>query len=470
MITYDITPSVEFVMKNPRGGRERWFFSPSTTFETILTFLSKNVYFCSIGELSLGLIGRKSFELVDSVNSLGLGPGPINVMLLRRSCPPTQLSFYYRDLRVDPPRVIEQIKYDFFYLPDHEVSDSCQLLSQLLNTDPSLVEVFNKSGEVLPNSTKLSRWAFQKLQFSGKPQPEEKQCNLNDWLCNPIDLKPSKFLADGATAIVKLMSHPTVDMLVAAKILKRTSSDEAIFNREFSNLISLHHPCTQSVIGWCKFGAQFAIITEFLENGSLEDVLKKADSGNPPTFLNDTGLAIITVGILLGLRHLHNNHFIHRDLKPGNVLIDHRGYPQIADFGVSRVADFSMTLVGIGTDGYKAPESSGDDAEGKYTETVDIYSFGIMLFQLVTGKKCFQNMDEIKKAIFHQKRPDIPMSVIPEIRKLICDCWSHNPERPNCTEILERLRQAEYRIRPDVDPEKVEEFIRQVRIIEGGGV
>jgi hypothetical protein len=468
VITYDITPSVRFIFRTVTGGEFSYFFTPSTTIKTILTFLAKNVFLCPVGHLSLlpdQSVGRSSFADFDSVNSLGL-EAPVKVILRRASLPPVRCIFHYRDLRCRPPREITQVDYSLYFSRDMTVSDSCRLLAGLLNTDPSLVQVSNSNGEVLPATAPLKTEQKKPLYFSGKPRPEKRENDLNAWLCNPIDVKPDKWLGEGGNACVKLMRHPTRDMVVAVKFLKKIGDWEKTFHREFSSLIDLNHPCIQSVIGWCRSGDQLAIVTEFLENGSLLEFLGKPRDG--------TGLAIIAIGIVLGLRYLHNNAIIHRDLKPGNVLIDHHGYPQLADFGWARKVSLDMTVGAVGTHGYQAPELAtvGDEDEGmghgKYTETVDIYSFGIIFFQLVTGRKCFENERQIERAISMGERPEIPSSVSPKISSLISDCWSQSPERPSCTEILERLRQAEYRIRSDVNPEKVEQFVRDVVVIEGG--
>jgi len=148
-----------------------------------------------------------------------------------------------------------------------------------------------------------------------------------------------------------------------------------------------------------------------------------------------------------GMRYLSHVGIIHRDLKPANVLISDAYRAVVTDYGRSRTATKTsdMTL-GVGTPIYSAPElinynAMSDDEDGAhYGSEIDVYSFGMMLWEILTKKEPFwdekKNLYNLTMAIIQGKRPTIDTSIPEDLQKLILACWHTNPiERPTFDEI-----------------------------------
>ena len=228
---------------------------------------------------------------------------------------------------------------------------------------------------------------------------------------------------------VKFFKYSSVSK-IAAHSLKQQ------FAMESSIMFQIKHPCITQIKGiWTKIEDPSiigAITMEYIENGSLRDML---DKHSPE--LNDYKTKMqIAFGIAKGMLELHKNHIIHRDLK----------LPKISDFGLSKqLFDESYTKTGnIGTVQYMAPEVS----EGQeYTSKVDVFSYGMILYELYTQKALFQGMNpfQIVMAVSQGHRPTIPSIISSFEAELIQKCWSQNPEeRPSFEDIVQMFEQNEY--------------------------
>ncbi|EPS65054.1 hypothetical protein M569_09726, partial [Genlisea aurea] len=172
-------------------------------------------------------------------------------------------------------------------------------------------------------------------------------------------------------------------------------------NREFLcevlRLSMIHHPNLVNLIGYCTDGRQRILVFEYMSNGSLEDhLLKSAADDNKAPLDWQTRMKIAT-GAAKGLEHLHdvvNPQVVFRDLKAANVLLDAEFNPKLSGFGQAKLGPsgceqdhVSTRLIGT-TYGYCAPEY---DATGQLTAKSDIYSFGVMLLQIITGRRVIDN-------------------------------------------------------------------------------
>lgn len=193
---------------------------------------------------------------------------------------------------------------------------------------------------------------------------------------------------------------------------------------------------------------------EYIPCGSLQDILT-----NPPSWFDNTAKIEIICGIALGMAFVHMKDIIHRDLKLANVLIDENHLPHVCDFGSSRLFSTESTLTtspGV-TPVYEAPEVY----DGEYTMKIDVYSFGVMLYEIVTGKLAFRNLKplQLMKHVGLGKREPIPDSVTPFAKYLIEQCWEQDPEeRPSFAEICELLKRKAHLLFSDSDLLRVVQF------------
>ncbi|XP_016176922.1 proline-rich receptor-like protein kinase PERK1 [Arachis ipaensis] len=174
---------------------------------------------------------------------------------------------------------------------------------------------------------------------------------------------------------------------VAVKQLKSESKQgEREFHAEVDVISRVHHRHLVSLVGYCVSGGQRMLVYEFVPNKTLEFHLHAKDR---PTMDWSTRMKI-AVGAAKGLAYLHEDchpKIIHRDIKASNILIDDSFEAKVADFGLAKFSTDTDTHVStrvMGTFGYLAPEYA---ASGKLTEKSDVFSYGVVLLELITGRK-----------------------------------------------------------------------------------
>ncbi|KAE9607896.1 hypothetical protein Lal_00040016 [Lupinus albus] len=174
---------------------------------------------------------------------------------------------------------------------------------------------------------------------------------------------------------------------VAVKQLKAGSGQgEREFQAEVEIISRVHHKHLVSLVGYCIFEQQRMLIYEFLPNGTLHHHLH----GSEMPVLDWSKRLKIAIGAAKGLAYLHEDcsqKIIHRDIKSANILLDDAFEAQVADFGLARLTDTGNTHVStrvMGTFGYMAPEYA---TSGKLTDRSDVFSFGVVLLELITGRK-----------------------------------------------------------------------------------
>lgn len=228
----------------------------------------------------------------------------------------------------------------------------------------------------------------------------------------------------------------------------RSSEQERLtrdFWREAQILSKLHHPNVVAFYGVVPDGAggTLATVTEFMVNGSLRNVLVKKDRS-----LDRRRKLIIAMDAAFGMEYLHSKNIVHFDLKCDNLLVNMRD-PQrpickVGDFGLSRIKRNTLVSGGVrGTLPWMAPELLNGSST-KVSEKVDVFSFGIAMWEILTGEEPYANMHcgaIIGGILKNTLRPPVPERCDPEWRILMEQCWSSEPDaRPSFTEVTNRLR------------------------------
>ncbi|VFQ58750.1 unnamed protein product [Cuscuta campestris] len=228
----------------------------------------------------------------------------------------------------------------------------------------------------------------------------------------------------------------------------RSSEQERLtleFWREADILSKLHHPNVVAFYGVVHdgIGGTLATVTEYMVDGSLRHVLIRKDR-----HLDRRKRIIIAMDAAFGMEYLHSKNIVHFDLKCDNLLVNlkdpSRPICKVGDFGLSKIKRNTLVSGGVrGTLPWMAPELL-NGSSNKVSEKVDVFSFGIVLWEILTGEEPYANMHYgaiIGGIVSNTLRPSIPSQCDPEWRNLMEECWAPNPSsRPSFTEIASRLR------------------------------
>ncbi|KAH7277634.1 hypothetical protein KP509_39G060100 [Ceratopteris richardii] len=222
----------------------------------------------------------------------------------------------------------------------------------------------------------------------------------------------------------------------------------ADFWQEAFILGQLHHPNVVAFYGIVPDGPDgtLATVTEYMVNGSLKQALQTKDR-----LLDRRKRLIIAMDAAFGMEYLHKKNVVHFDLKCENLLVNlrdiHRPICKVGDLGLSKVKQQTMISGGVrGTLPWMAPELLNGSST-LVSEKVDVFSFGIALWELLTGEEPYASMHYgaiIGGIVTNTLRPPIPKSCDAEWRSLMEACWACDPsDRPTFTEIANSLRAME---------------------------
>jgi serine/threonine protein kinase len=279
---------------------------------------------------------------------------------------------------------------------------------------------------------------------SGNPSASEILSSISQYIISCSDFELRKTIGRGGYGEVFYAIHSPTGRKVAFKrlLLDRLEGQNLLyFCREVLVLANCHNFFLLPFLGFSP-EVPYAIVTEYIPRGSLFDALRHRN-GSPE--LSPENRNIVTIGVARGMMALHRQQIVHRDLKSLNILLDADLYPKIADFGIARFMGDQQEgcTRNIGTPHWMAPEIFEN---GSYTTKVDVYAFGILIWELLTEGIPFQGKDGFQVAIAvarNGERPVIPDTSPPDVADFIRFCWDQDPAvRPPFPQIVRKLAQG----------------------------
>ncbi|KAI4387360.1 hypothetical protein MLD38_005198 [Melastoma candidum] len=269
----------------------------------------------------------------------------------------------------------------------------------------------------------------------------------------------ANFLAEGGFGSVHRGVLPDGQVIAVKQHKSASSQGDREFCAEVDILSRTRHRNVIMLIGFCIEGARRLLVYEYVCNGSLDSHLY----GNHRNPLSWHSRKKIATGAARGLRYLHEECMvgciIHRDMRPNNILVTHDFEPLVGDFGLARWQPDEETGIEthvLGTFGYLAPEYA---QTGQITEKADVYSFGVILLELVTGRKAVDlHRPKGQQCLVEWARPLVEQSMIEELidprlgdqypeHEVLCmthtalKCVRQDPEsRPRMSQVLRILK------------------------------
>lgn len=291
------------------------------------------------------------------------------------------------------------------------------------------------------------------------------------------DFQKEKIIGKGGYGEVFLAKHITTEKKSALKVLNAeelAGKDNIYFYSELLSLSQINNMFVIKLLGYSD-SFPFCIETEYADCGTLFDAL--SHKPRSPR-LDSSQKTLIAMGIAYGMISVHQANIIHRDLKSSNILLDENHLPKISDFGLSLIksdqkeindliqkvdteSKFEAKI--IGTPGWMAPEMY--DGIEDYTNKVDVYEYGVLLWEMATESIPFRNMDPLAimtAVVIQNKRPNIPSNISASFKKLIQSCWDKDPEnRPSFNQIFDLFANKQVYF-PQTNLHKVDAMIEYI--------
>ena len=242
-------------------------------------------------------------------------------------------------------------------------------------------------------------------------------------------------LGQGGMATVYKAFQPALDRYVALKLLRGGIVDEPEqrerFEREAKAIARLRHPSIVQVFDFDTVDGQSFLVMEFIDGGTLKGRLNELASAGQKLPRGDVARIIGEVADALDTAH--HLGIVHRDVKPSNVLVNRSGRAIMADFGIARILASSgqtQTGVGVGTPEYMSPEQGEGQAVNHQS---DIYSLGVMAYELLTGRVPFRADTPLAVVLAHVRDPlPLPSTIDPtisqDVERVLLKAMAKTPE------------------------------------------
>lgn len=245
-----------------------------------------------------------------------------------------------------------------------------------------------------------------------------------------------KKLGEGGSGQVYCAQYKENGFVVAIKTVLVTPTQKSIIEKEIEVLQKVNHPNIVQYYGfYVSSPTEVSLIMEYCEVGSVIDLITGCGKG----VISETDIAAILFFVLQGLKYLHSQKIIHRDMKAENILVTRDAKLKIADFGVSAIDDGQQVKTIVGTPKFQSPEVLNGE---KYSNTTDIWSLGVVAIQLADRAPPFCNINPIK-AMYLIMNGTVPTLQKPEnwsqsLQNFISVCLQRKPEtRPSAEELLQ---------------------------------
>ncbi|SOB74431.1 serine/threonine protein kinase [Cedratvirus lausannensis] len=266
-------------------------------------------------------------------------------------------------------------------------------------------------------------------------------CSSNScqWIISHEHITTDKIIGEGSYGSVSSGTYGGQEVAIKRFLLSGRVGDDALCNmrREAAILYNLDHPNMVKMLGLVI--NEGLIVMELVKRGSLRNVLLDQSIKLP------WNLRIFLLkGAALGLKYLHESDIVHRDVKSSNLLVDEYWNVKVADFGFATMIKEQATMTKCGTPAWSAPEVL---LNKKYNEKADVYSFGIVMWEVLTRSTPYPNKNPFNLGIevIKGERPQIPQdNVDASFVEFMQRCWSEKPkDRPSMDKVVMFLNSFE---------------------------
>lgn len=296
-------------------------------------------------------------------------------------------------------------------------------------------------------------------------------------------LKKTDYIQDEwpivSTKIYKIYTGQLISTkeAITITVLDSAKNSEDKFKRLKDVLTAVHHPYLETFIGAVEKPLPSVIITR-RKGEKLSEILRRAKqkSKQKVTDENDDEnlielkpgyRTIIAFNVASAMAYLHSIHIIHRDLSASSILVDKSFIPRITNFANSRFLpeeNTFLTAKPVSSSYFVAPELTVDE---DYDETVDVFSFGGILYEMLVGKAPFSgySREEVENKLSKGERPPFPPEISDDLRNLIESCWSQDPrKRPSFSAVIDKMLEDKIAFIGDEGTSIVNEFYSSKKI------